>query len=85
MRGAVGRSHQQPMVQRSQVESAVEAVGESGEIATGILSEAERMLGARQAGLQVAQHGVDPLELGQVVGLSPRHDGGPIDTAGLGD
>ena len=33
------------------------------------------MVTPAQAGLEIAEHGVDPLELGQVLGLSPADDG----------
>jgi hypothetical protein len=43
------------------------------------------MVAATQAGLEVTEDGVDPLELGQVFRLSPGDDGGLMYTAGLGD
>ena len=46
-----------------QVEAAVESVLNLGKVAMSIFGEVERMVGAREGGLQVAQQGVDGEEL----------------------
>ena len=66
----------QALVQRPEVESAVEAVGKCGQVAGRILSEGECMVAAGQTGLEIAEDGVDPLEFGQFFWLSSRDDGG---------
>ena len=70
VRGTAHGSHEQPLVQGTEVESAVEAVGKSGEISCGISSEVERVATPVQAGFEVVEHGVDPLELKR--GARPR-------------
>jgi len=75
----------QALMQRPEIESTVEAVGECGQVPSGILSEGECMVATTQAGLEVTEDGVDPLELGQVFRLSSRDDGGLMHTAGLDD
>ncbi len=52
--------------QPAQVESSVESVGEGDQIGLAVLSVLQRVERVGQRGLQVAQHGVDPLELGQI-------------------
>ena len=54
----------------AQIEAAVEPVSEGGEIGLGVLGVVEGVKGAGQGGLQVAQHGVDPGELGQIASLT---------------
>ena len=54
---------QEPRVQGPEIESAVESVGESGEVLSTILSEGKRVITARKAGLEITQDRVDPLEL----------------------
>ena len=46
-----------------QVEAAVEAVLNLGELAMSLFGEVERMVGAREGGLEVTQQGVDREEL----------------------
>jgi hypothetical protein len=73
----------QALVQRSEVELTVAAVGKCGQVAGGILSEGECMVAAGQTALGVAEDGVDPLELGQFFWLSSRDDGGLMHAPGL--
>ena len=47
--------------QAGELEAAVEAPGEAGEIAAGMVG-ADAAIGAGDGGLDVAQRGVDPLE-----------------------
>lgn len=61
----------------AQVESQVEAVGEGAEIAGRMLGEIEGLVSRADGGLQVAQDGVDPGELGQLAWLAlTDHDPG---------
>lgn len=53
---------EEPLMQSAEVESTVEAVGERRQVSSGILPEVECMIATGQAGLEVAQDGVDPLE-----------------------
>lgn len=85
MRRAAGRSDQQTLMQRAQVKPSVEAIAERGQITRRILPKVERMVGARQAGLEIAENGVDPLELGDLFGFAAGHDRGLMATACLGD
>lgn len=48
--------------QVAQIEAAVEAVGERGEVAVGVLGPAQRVERTVQGGLEIAQDRVDPLE-----------------------
>ena len=60
----------------AQVEAAIEAVGEGGQVALGVLAVVQRVERASQGCLQIAQHRVDPLELRQVARLEcAQHDG----------
>lgn len=70
--------------QAAQIEASVEAVGEGGEVVGGVLAVVQRVVRARQRGLEIAQHGVDPLELGQVAGREVAHDHGHVDAADIG-
>jgi hypothetical protein len=49
--------------QVAQVEPMIEPIGEGAEEGLGVLAVLQRLEGARHHGLEVAQHGVDPLEL----------------------
>ncbi len=60
--------------QAAQVESAIESVGKGGEVVNGVLSVFERVVGASQRGLEVAQHGVHPKELRQISRLAVTDD-----------
>jgi hypothetical protein len=42
-----------------------------GSIALGVLAVFQRLEGTRHHGLELAQHGVEPLELGQGPGVAP--------------
>lgn len=55
--------------QVGQIEAPVESVGERAEVSIGVLGVPESLVGSRQHRLEVAQHGVDPLELRQICGL----------------
>ena len=44
------------------METAVEAIGEGGQVALGVFGELEGVIGAAETGLEVPQHGVDPMK-----------------------
>jgi hypothetical protein len=52
---------------------------------SGVLTEVECMIATGQAVLEIAQDGVDPLELRQVFRLSSGDDGWLMDAPGFGD
>ena len=56
--------------QAVQIESPVEAIGKGGQVVGGVLAVLQRVIGASQRGLEVAQHGIDPQELRQISGLA---------------
>jgi len=66
----VGSRTQQAHGQFGQVKTAVESISHGGEITLSVFSEFERMVGARSAGFQIAEQGIDPQELGQIPGLT---------------
>ena len=68
-----------------QVKASVEAIGESGEVACGVLRVSESVVSADQGGFEVAQDGVDPFELGHVARLAIADDDGLVCAAGLSD
>ena len=53
----------------AQTEAAAEPVGEGGQVGLAARSVVRRMDGAGRRCTQVAQHGIDPLEIGQVLRL----------------
>jgi hypothetical protein len=59
----------------AQVEATVEAVGECGELVIGVLAIAQGVMRAGQGGHKVAEHRVDPGELGQVTWLAIANHG----------
>ncbi len=63
----------------------VEPGGEGREVGLGVLAELQCLVGARQRGLEVTQHGVDPLELGQVTPLERPHHFGRVGATRLGN
>ena len=69
----------------SQVEATIEAIAEGSEVVLGILAVLQGVEGAGQAGLEVAEHGVDPLELRQVTRLERADHHRHVHTAGIGD
>ena len=68
----------------AQVEARVEAIGEGGQVAPSVLALVQRMEGPGQGGLQIAQHRVDPLELGKISRLEGADRGGHVHAAGVG-
>ena len=55
--------------QTAQVESAIEAVGESGQVVVGIFPVLQRVRRTSEHCLEVAENGIDPVELGQIARL----------------
>ena len=85
VRSAVNCRDEQARMQRAEVESAVKTVGEGGQISCRVFSEVERMVAAGQTSFEIAEHGVDPMELGQVSWFSSGHDGGLMRAPSRGD
>ena len=54
--------------------ASVEAEAVTTQVAPGVLVEIKGVEGAAQAGLEIAEQGVDPTELGQIVGMLPAGD-----------
>ena len=75
LRHTGGGSHEQSRVKGAQIESAVESVGERGQVSRCVFAEVERMVAAAQTRLEVTEYGVDPLELGQVLRFALADDG----------
>jgi len=53
LRATASCGDKQALMQRPEIESAVEAVGECGQVPSGILSEVECMVAATQTGLEI--------------------------------
>ena len=67
--------------QSAEVEAAIGAIGEGGQVALGILAVIQRVDRAGQGCLQIAQHHVDPIELRQVARLGCTHHNGLVHAA----
>jgi len=74
LRSAEASSMQYPFSHRCQIESPIEPIAEGTQVAIRVLIKPEGMERAVEAGLQVAQHRVDPAKLGQLIGMSPFYD-----------
>jgi hypothetical protein len=70
--------------ERSQIESAVEPVGEGSQVLACVLAVLQRMKSTGQGGLQVTEHCVDQLELRQIAGLESTDDQRPVGTFSVG-
>ena len=66
------------------MEAPVETINKRTEVAGSVFGEIERMIGATQAGFEVAQNRVDPVEFRQVLGLAAARDDGPVLAASIG-
>jgi len=75
MRPALSSGDQQALGQGLEIKSAVEAIGKSAKILLGVLAKTKAVVTATQAGLEVTQHRVDPLQLRHLLGLSSGHNG----------
>ena len=70
--------------QTPQIEAAVEPVGEASKVVLGVLAVVQGMEGSGQRGLEIAQHGVDPLEAGQVARLEGADHHREVKATGIG-
>ena len=77
--------HDQAGHEVGQVKPPVEPVAEATEVAGCVLAVAERLVGTRHHGLEVAENGVDPLELRQIPGLALANDLHRMSATGVGD
>ena len=84
VRPAVRCGYEQSLGQCLEIESAIESVGEGAEVLRCVLSKAEAVVAATQAGLEVSQHRVDPLQLRYIVGLTPCDHSVFMGASGLG-
>lgn len=71
--------------QIAQVESAIEAVGECGQVVVGIFPVLQRVKRTSERCFEVAENGVDPVELGQIARLKGTHDHRNMDAPRVGD
>src|ERR1700759_2323920 len=67
----------------AQVEPPIEAVDEGAQIVRRVLAVLEGMMRARQRRLEIAEDGVDPLELGRLTRLAAAHDDGQVPATGV--
>jgi hypothetical protein len=72
-------------MQRAEVESTVEAVGQRRQVSSGVVSEVDCMIAIGQASVEIAQDGVDPPELWPVFRFSSGDDGRLMYAPGFGD
>ena len=70
--------------QTPQIEAAVEPVGKACQVVLGVLAVLQGVVRPGQGSLEVAQHGVDPLEAGQVTRLEAADDHRKVKAAGVG-
>ncbi len=75
--------HQQALGQCLEIEPAIEPVGKNGQVLLCIFSESEAVVAATEAGLEVSQHRVNPLQFRHVLGLTPCDHSAFMGTAGL--
>ena len=80
----MNRSDEQTLGQGGQVETPVEPVGKGAQVAGSIFGEPKRMVGAAEAGLQIAEYRVDPLEFRQILGLAAPDNSRLVGTPGGG-
>jgi len=66
------------------MEAPVETINKRTEVAGSVFGEIERMVGTTQAGFEVAQNRVDPVEFRQVFGLAAACDDCPVLAANIG-
>lgn len=83
MRHALRCSHQQALGQRLEIEPAIKPVGKSSQILLSILCKSKAVVAATQAGFEITQHRVDPLQLRDILGLASRDNGAVMGAAGL--
>lgn len=61
-------------MQCAEIESSIESVRERAKVSGRVLAEREAVISAAEAGLQVPEHRVDPLEFGHVPGFAATDD-----------
>src|SRR5664280_2160485 len=66
------------------MEAPVKPINKRAEVASSVFGEIERMISAPQAGFEIAQNRVDPVEFRQVLGLAATCDDGPVLAASIG-
>ena len=76
--------HQETRGQGFKMKSSVETIRKCGQVARSVFVEVKGMVGPGEAGLEIAQDGVDPKEIRQLSGLSARGHGGLVTTVRLG-
>ena len=80
-----GSGDDQSLMERAQIKAPVEAITERGEIASGVLLEVEGMVTTGQTGLEIAEDGIDPAKLGNLLRLAASHDHRVMAASGFGD
>ena len=60
------------------MEAPVKPIYQRTEVAGSVFGKIERMISATQAGFEIAQNSVDPVELRQVFGLAATRDNYPV-------
>src|SRR5664280_456316 len=66
------------------MEAPVKPINKRTEVASSVFGEIERMVSATQAGFEVTQNRVDPVEFRQILGLAATSNDGPMLTARIG-
>ena len=66
------------------MEAPVKPINKRAEVASSVFGEIERMISAPQAGFEIAQNRVDPVEFRQVLGLAATCDDGSVLALGIG-
>jgi len=66
------------------MEAPVKPINKRTEVASSVFGEIERMVSAAQAGFEIAQNRIDPVEFRQVLGLAATCDDGPVLAASIG-
>ena len=75
----------EPCDEAAQVEATIESVGEGSQVVLPVLAVPQRVERDGQRGLQIAQHGVDPLELRQLPELALADDFDAVSAPGFSD
>lgn len=76
---------QKTLVKRMQVETPIKAVAEGSQVARRIILDIESMEASKQNGLEIVEHGVHRLELGQLPRFSSSYDFRVMRAVRLGD
>ena len=66
------------------MEAPVKPINKRAEVAGSVFVEIEGMISAAQAGFEVTQNRVDPVEFWQILGLAATCDDGPVLAASIG-